>query len=573
MTGRSRHLRLALGIVTAALATGAFGARSAHAQSLLERFDPAERGSRFFVADSLELDERKPLAVGLVTSYGLRLRTFKQSGGDPEASDLVTQSLWLRPGASYVLAPGARVGLDVPFALQTGSDVALDRVVFGQPGSPRLGDVRASFDLRIAGAPRSDVDGATLGGGVSVYLPTGSGNDYAGDDFTRFDVRLASALRSGHLVLAARAGYMYRRDTVAPVGGVGIGSEGNAVLAGGYRSGLITVGPELYGSTTLDAAFERRSTPVEALLGTHVSIGDLRVGAGIGTLLVSGLGAPKLRSVLSVEWLPTGAASDRDHDGVPDADDACPDVPGLKSGDPSALGCPPPPRDTDRDGIVDSDDACPDLPGLRTHDVMTHGCPDADRDGVPDPVDACPKVAGDRSVLPRYNGCPADADGDGVLDLQDACPDDPGVPTTDESTNGCPKPPPPPDTDGDGVTDGDDACPDEKGLASTDAAQNGCPTVRVAADRFVLLRPLEIGSVPGKRPVTFTPDSEQLLADTATFLVVTHPEIAKVRVSAKALGEAQAAVERLVAYGVSRRRLEAVKLKGDARGFELRVVK
>lgn len=571
MARGSRHVRRAIGIAALALAIVACGARPARAQALLERFDPAERGSRFFVADSLELDDRKPLALGLVTSYGSRLRTFKQSGADPEASDLVSQSIWLHPGASYVLAPGARVGIDMPLALQTGNDVALDRVGFGQPGSPRLGDLRASFDLRLAGAVRTDVDGATLGTGVSVYLPTGSGNDYASDDFARFDVRLASALRVGHVVLAARLGYMYRRDNVLPVGGVSIGSETNAVVAAGYRAGPITVGPEIYGSTTLDEAFQRRSTPIEALLGAHVSIGDIRVGAGLGTLLVSGLGAPKLRGVLSVDWLPSGAASDRDRDGVVDADDQCPDIAGLATGDRNALGCPAPPRDTDHDGVFDSDDACPDLPGIRTHDAMTHGCPDADRDGIPDPLDACPKIAGDRSVLPRYNGCPADADGDGVLDLQDACPDDPGVPTDDQSTNGCPKPPPPPDADGDGVTDADDACPDDKGLASTDAAQNGCPRVRVAGDLFVLARPLQLASAPGKRPVTFTPESEALLGEISAFLVTTHPEVAKVRIAARALGEAQAIVERLVALGVSRRRMEAVKR--DVGAIELRVVK
>ena len=453
MARPSRRIRRAIGLATVALATAALGARPARAQALLERFDPAERGSRFFVADSLELDDRKPLAMGLVTSYGSRLRTFKQSGADPEASVLVSQSIWLHPGASYVLVPGARVGLDLPLALQTGNDVALDRVAFGQPGSPRLGDLRASFDLRLLGAVRADVDGATLGSGISIYLPTGSGYDYASDDFARFDVRLASAFRAGHLIVAARIGYMYRRDNAPPVGGVGIGSETNAVLAAGYRVGPVTVGPELYGSTTLGAAFERRSTPIEALLGAHVSMGDFRVGAGLGTLLVSGLGAPKLRGVLSVEWLPSGAASDRDHDGVVDADDQCPDVAGPATGDRQALGCPAPPRDTDHDGVFDSEDACPDLPGVRTHDPMTRGCPDADRDGIPDPLDACPKVAGDPSVLPRFNGCPADSDGDGVLDLQDACPDDPGVPTNDESTNGCPKPPPPPDADGDGGGD------------------------------------------------------------------------------------------------------------------------
>lgn len=36
------------------------------------------------------------------------------------------------------------------------------------------------------------------------------------------------------------------------------------------------------------------------------------------------------------------AIADRDGDGVPDAEDACPDVPGVASSDPSATGCPTP---------------------------------------------------------------------------------------------------------------------------------------------------------------------------------------------------------------------------------------
>jgi OmpA-OmpF porin, OOP family len=32
---------------------------------------------------------------------------------------------------------------------------------------------------------------------------------------------------------------------------------------------------------------------------------------------------------------------DRDGDGVPDADDACPDIPGIHTGDPKTNGCPP----------------------------------------------------------------------------------------------------------------------------------------------------------------------------------------------------------------------------------------
>ena len=380
MARPTRHLRDATGAVALLIVMLATTARTASAQALLERFDPAERGSRFFMADSLELEGDLRLATGVITSYGNRLRTFRQSGVDGEASVLVEHSVWIHPGASLVLAPGARLALDLPIALQSGSDVALDGTDFGRPASPRLGDVRASFDLRLFRSrplDSSDVDGGVVAAGVSAYLPTGSANDYTGDDFTRFDLHAASACRIGHALLAIRAGYMYRKDDLPAFGGVSLGSELNTVLAAGYRTEGLVVGPELHGTTTLKSAFERRNAPLEALLGAHLSVADFRVGAGIGTLLVAGLGAARLRGVVSIEWTPGGAVvpSDRDHDGVLDADDVCPDVPGVASGPPGTRGCPPPPRDSDQDGIIDSEDACPDLPGIRTTDPRTHGCP------------------------------------------------------------------------------------------------------------------------------------------------------------------------------------------------------
>ncbi|HQW94142.1 MAG TPA: hypothetical protein PKY28_13625, partial [Ferruginibacter sp.] len=53
---------------------------------------------------------------------------------------------------------------------------------------------------------------------------------------------------------------------------------------------------------------------------------------------------------------PPPVVVDRDGDGIPDADDKCPDVAGLAS----LQGCP----DRDGDGIADGDDKCPDVPGL-----------------------------------------------------------------------------------------------------------------------------------------------------------------------------------------------------------------
>ena len=139
-------------------------------------------------------------------------------------------------------------------------------------------------------------------------------------------------------------------------------------------------------------------------------------------------------------------AKDTDKDGIPDKDDACPDVAGPKEFN----GCP----DTDGDGIPDKDDACPDVAGLKEF----NGCPDTDGDGIADKDDACPEVAG----LKEFNGCP-DTDGDGVPDKDDKCPDVAGP----AENGGCPWP----DTDGDGVLDKDDQCPNEAGPASN----NGCP--------------------------------------------------------------------------------------------------
>lgn len=58
-------------------------------------------------------------------------------------------------------------------------------------------------------------------------------------------------------------------------------------------------------------------------------------------------------------------AGDRDDDGIPDDEDACPSVPGPASND----GCPF--GDRDGDGIPDNEDACPDVPGP----AANNGCP------------------------------------------------------------------------------------------------------------------------------------------------------------------------------------------------------
>ena len=123
--------------------------------------------------------------------------------------------------------------------------------------------------------------------------------------------------------------------------------------------------------------------------------------------MTRGYGAPQLRTLLSIEYVPAFEKPDRDHDGIPDSEDACPDAPGVRDPDPKKNGCPPvkAPLDRDGDGIIDTEDACPDDAGPRTSDPRTNGCPDRDKDGIPDKLDACPDVPGVADPDPAKNGC------------------------------------------------------------------------------------------------------------------------------------------------------------------------
>jgi len=121
---------------------------------------------------------------------------------------------------------------------------------------------------------------------------------------------------------------------------------------------------------------------------------------------------------------------------------------------------PVPPKDSDGDGIIDANDKCPTVPGVAKYD----GCPvpDTDKDGINDDNDKCPTVAG----LAKYQGCPVpDTDKDGINDEEDKCPTVAGV----ARYQGCPVP----DTDKDGINDEEDKCPTVPGIASL----QGCPEV------------------------------------------------------------------------------------------------
>jgi outer membrane protein OmpA-like peptidoglycan-associated protein len=166
------------------------------------------------------------------------------------------------------------------------------------------------------------------------------------------------------------------------------------------------------------------------------------------------------------------AVTDRDADGVTDANDVCPDRPAGPRADPARRGCPT--VDTDGDEVPDSVDLCPTTPTGERPDEHRRGCPERDRDadGVRDDLDVCVDVAQGPQADPMRPGCPApDGDRDGVTDHDDACPEVPQGVTPDPARPGCPEG----DRDGDGYMDSRDRCPAQAETFNNITDDDGCP--------------------------------------------------------------------------------------------------
>jgi outer membrane protein OmpA-like peptidoglycan-associated protein len=477
-------------------------ARAQNAGFAIDRFDPAERGSDWFAADSLDLRGHGRPMLGVTGDFSEKPLVLYNRDGD-ELKSVIEHQLFVHVGGSLVLWDRLRLGANLPIlAYQAGESAVVNGVPFEAKEGAAVGDLRLAADVRLLGEYRSPI---SLAAGVAVFAPTGSQDAFAGDGKVRVLPRLLLAGDIGNLAYAAKVGVLYRAND-SGFNGSAQGTEAVVAAAIGYRTtdGRLVVGPELFGSSVIsdgDAFFSKRATPFELLFGAHYKVtDDVRLGAGFGPGLTRGFGSPQFRGLLSLEWAPepgkeplvvAPAPKDRDRDGILDADDACPDEPGVASDDPKKNGCPPP-GDRDKDGILDDRDACPDEPGIESDD-------------------------------PEKNGCPRpDSDKDGVFDDEDTCLNTPGIRTSDPATNGCP---PPKDTDKDEIIDPEDACPEAPGPRDTDPKKNGCPAARVERGQIKILERVEFDNNSAR----IQPGSDRILQAVLT-VMNEHPEFTQLSV-------------------------------------------
>ncbi|MEO7332033.1 MAG: OmpA family protein [Minicystis sp.] len=536
---RTAHARRLAGLGAIGLTLATTEARADEGFAL-SRFEPAPAGDR-------QLGVPSPYTAGAPSVHGLPLHlmlladyahaplVIHGSGSGKNLGSIVSDQLVLHLNGSFALFQRLTLNVDVPAAFQAGGGASAAGLSFAAPAAAGFGDIRFGARVTLFGRYFEPFQ---LAVGGMVWLPSGSLRAYAGDGKVRGEPQLiAGGYVDRRLVWSAAVGPRLRGAT--PIGDLRPASSlqwGGAVGFLLDEDRVLQLGPQLTGAIDLNDP-QARTTNVEILLaGRRRFQGALEAGGGMGIGLAPGLGTPSFRAVAMLSYSPEAlpfvprdeTRPDRDHDGIPDARDACPNDKGVTSEDPEKNGCPRAEAklDRDHDGVPDADDVCPDSAGIDDRDRGRRGCPpphDSDSDGIDDAYDACPDTSGPYDPDPTKSGClpPADGDGDGVPDALDACPDKPGVPTSEKTTNGCPG-----DSDSDGIPDDKDACPAEKGPASAAADKNGCPTeVRVTKGAIVLLEQVQFESSTAAIQKVSTPVLDQIAA-----VLKEHPEILRVEV-------------------------------------------
>ncbi|MFP4600554.1 MAG: OmpA family protein [Persicimonas sp.] len=443
-----------------------------------ETFEPQAVGasSIWSVATSDVAGHLVP-SVELVAHYADDPVELKRRGDASTVTRLVDEQYKLDVGLGVGLYERLEVGLVLPVVVyQTGEPTD----VRPSPNSIDLAEARAQLRLKLL-----EEKGFGLGAQVTGYLPTSSDAPYqSSDSFSALGALVADYRGAGAYPwrVAANVGWSLQPEVADAM----FATDDRLDVRLGAEVGVVpdTLTVMVSGFGRWEALAEvTRSVSAGYLGGARVRWGEtgLTSTLGAGGALAGGYGTPDVRVVASLGYAPSAggaaglsastsddscppedldgfqdddgcAAPDSDGDGIPDADDQCPNRPEDVDGFEDDDGCPDP--DNDGDGVADFDDACPNTPGT----AETAGCPfdDEDGDGIDASVDQCPDEAEDFDGIEDGDGCPdPDNDRDGIPDVDDDCPD------VAESING---------------VDDDDGCPDE-----------GDSAVRLHDDRIEIL--------------------------------------------------------------------------------------
>ncbi len=536
-----KNLRYLAGLVLGLVLTAASPASAQTGNGFqLNRYTPTAAGEWSFWVNHPWYSSTRYFAAGVTFDYAHNPLVFGtvNSNGTFDRRLTVVEHQFIGHvdlAGSFYDAILATLSLPIIFVEKGGTPAA--NAAAGEQVS--VGDLRLGAMFRVFGQPYRGPISLSIGADLWVpwrqFFPNGLPAT-SSDTSVRGLPRIVLGGLTHKIMWSFTAGVLLRPHAI--LGDPGAGAEANSELQFGAAIAYantnlrLAVGPEIVAATAItgDNAFKIPTTNVEALVGVHYNVAktfQLGLGGGLGILRQAG--TPDGRVLLRLAYAPwpkdkkPEPPKDRDHDGVIDAEDLCPDEPQGSRPEPSRPGCPM--DDRDKDGVLDGDDLCPDEPQGCRPDPQKKGCPmgDRDKDGVLDGDDLCPDEARGQTPDPMRQGCPSrDRDNDGVFDAEDKCPDVHQGPTPDPIQKGCPAG----DRDKDTILDPYDACPDQPGAPNADPKKNGCPG----------LVKIEKGQIDIVKPVFFATNKDVILKQSFEVLqsvadtLVAAPQIKKVRI-------------------------------------------
>lgn len=329
----------------------------ASAQSVtLEQFRaPETADDGLAVSRPVDLDGNR-LSALVYLSYANDPLVFERIAGDPDSEEqsVVNHQLTMQLGIAY--------GVMERLVLFGGATANVLMIGDSRPGTVEadgsgLGDLFVGARFRLLGKPRLGVSSyGALALQIAVALPTSSwihDSRLGGEGGLMVTPELLAEVGGRSLRVTLNAGARLRGTE--DLGTLSIGHELTwGVGVGVPLSGMaLELDVEAYGATAMDDMFARQTTPVEAIAGLRwrgTSGWTAAIGAGPG--LTRGYGAPDFRAIATIGWTepmpaaviasepvaevaPPAEPSDLDGDGVLDADDKCPRVPGP----PDNAGC------------------------------------------------------------------------------------------------------------------------------------------------------------------------------------------------------------------------------------------
>jgi len=349
----------------------------------LSMFRPAAGGDGFAAVEGARppLPGEGRLELRTWTDYAVHPLTFVTSSGDTVlVRDRAAQ--WL--GVQMHLIGPLSVAAQVPVTLVQRGD--LSRV----PTSSSSPELLSGFaDLRLTprlALLRQEWAGVDLATQISFELPTARSQSFSGDGTVRAEGLFALGRRfgpvpAGYLDLLANAYLRIRPEREFL--DVRSGTEAGLRAGLGYVLNPLRawvprrIYAEFEGRTFLRAGFAAGTSPAEWRVGgTLCPVGNLAIDFAGGGALTDGIGAPRARFLFGLGWSPS-ACEHRAEAQLAAA--SPPPVPAPVQAPPPAPvaqalplpAAPPMIVDRDGDGIPDSEDACPDQAGT----VENHGCP------------------------------------------------------------------------------------------------------------------------------------------------------------------------------------------------------